>query len=140
MLRPLIAAFGIMCLLITSVGVEVVNAAEHAPLASGPELPVPSIWRVLLVFAFVGAIAFSASSVLRRFKPWLIQKGIASATAITVVSQRKLARGLDVYVISVEKERYMIVHSTHSTVVSRVTEGIDLPISNINAITGHPIV
>jgi hypothetical protein len=122
----------------TSPGVALANAAEHTALVSGPDLPLPSIWRVLLVLLMAGAIAFAATALLKQLKPWLAKKGITTpASGIGVVSHRKLARGLDVYVIAIEQQHYMIVHSPHSTVVTRVDDASESSASKVDVVTGH---
>ncbi|MES1190158.1 MAG: hypothetical protein ABUS47_03650 [Steroidobacter sp.] len=101
--------------------VEIANAANHAPLVTGPDLQMPSIWRVLFAFLLTGAAAFTVALLLRRLKPWLKANGVVrSSSNILLVAHRKLERSLSVYVVDIEKQRFVITHSPHSTVVSRI--------------------
>ena len=101
------------------------DVTERMPLVTGPELQLPSVWRVLLVLVFAGAVAFAVVLLLKRMKPWLSKQGIgiSGPAGITVVAHRKLARSLNIYIVVAEDQRFIIVHSPQSTVISRVEPG-----------------
>ena len=98
------------------------QAAERLPLVTGPDLQLPSMWRVLLVFIFVGVLGYSATLLLKKLKPWLTERGIGVTdnASIKLISHRKLSRTLNVYIIETENKRFMLVHSPQSTATTRL--------------------
>jgi hypothetical protein len=98
------------------------DAVERTPLVQGPDLQLPGFGRVALVFLMMGAIALVTIAVLKRMKPWLLKRGLGAAVTsqIVVVSHRRLSRTLNIYLVDVEQQRFMIVQSSNTTTVSRM--------------------
>jgi len=113
----------IAALWLCAVRASALSAVGQSPLVNGPDLQLPSIGRVLFAFILVGAIALVAIFALKRIKPWLLRRGIGApvASEVALISHRKLSRTLNVYVVDAERQRFMIVQSPHSTVVTRLS-------------------
>src|SRR5690348_4989090 len=108
-------------LMVAMVMGNVAHATERSPLVSGPDLQLPSIWRLLTVFIFIGALGYLATLLLKRIRPWLSSQGIVSdSQPVKLISHRKLSRSLNVYVIDAENQRFMLVQSPQSTAVTRL--------------------
>ena len=63
-----------------------VAATDSQPLVSGPELGLPSMWRVLFGFILVVVVAVGAVALLRRLRPWVPLPGRNSDTDVLLLS------------------------------------------------------
>lgn len=97
-------------------------AAEVPPLVSGPELGLPSIWRVLLGFLLVAIAAVGAAALLRRLKPLVPLVGGTSSADVLLLSHRQLARNLHVHVVETQQQRFLVVSSPQQLVVTALAQ------------------
>jgi hypothetical protein len=100
-------------------------AVERVPLVSGPDLELPSFWRVMVGFVFAAGLAMALVLLLRKIKPWLPSSALTKNADIVAVSQRQLSRNLTVHIIEVENQRFMIVNSAHSTLLTSLNKAPD---------------
>jgi len=98
------------------------DATDRTPLVTGPDLQFPGFGRVVFAFVMVGALAFVAVAILKKIRPWLLRRGLNATVAsqISVVSHRRLSRTLNIYLVDVEQQRFMIVQSSSATTVTRI--------------------
>lgn len=110
--------------LLSLMAVTAATASDVSPLVSGPELGLPSVWRVLFGFVLVAAAAVGAALLLRRLKPWVPLGSGGSGAEVLLLSHRQLARNLHVHVIETQQQRFMVVSSQQQLVVTVLDKSV----------------
>ena len=104
-----VVAFGAIALL----GSAAVWAAQAQDAATGrlagaaPDLPFPSIGRVVLGFLLTVGLAVGVAYLLRRWWPAL-SRGRTGATSIRTIDRSAVSTTLSVYLIEVEGVRFLV--------------------------------
>jgi hypothetical protein len=115
---------------LTWVGSAVVQAAEatRGPLGGvqGPDLPFPSIGRLVFGFLVTAILALAVTFALKRWWPLLSKhRGTVAGGRIRTLEGATLSATLRVYVLEVEGAKYLVAEGRSGLSITRMQPGDD---------------
>jgi flagellar biogenesis protein FliO len=86
------------------------DLAQHVSgLRSEPDLPLPSVFRVVTAALVTIALAAGTLVLLKRFLPKYLGRASETGSSIKVLARVNLSRTLQVHLVDVEANRVLIV-------------------------------